>query len=85
MIAKYNLMNDGFGFTSIKSLYYVLTALFRFLSANFAFIVFTSSLLDLLRGPGRPHFCRRPGVSGSDLFSPFLSSLSGRERSTDLL
>lgn len=46
----YNLLNYAFGLTSIKFLPYAVTTFFCMLPACIAFIVFSSSLLDLLKG-----------------------------------
>ena len=46
----FNLLNYAFGLTRIKFLHYAVATFFCMLPACIAFIVFSSSLLDLLRG-----------------------------------
>src|SRR3989304_8444070 len=46
----FNLLNYAFGLTRIKFLHYMVATFFGMLPACIAFIVFSSSLLDLLRG-----------------------------------
>ncbi len=46
----FNLLNYAFGLTSIKFLPYAVTTFFGMLPACIAFIVFSSSLLDLFKG-----------------------------------
>lgn len=46
----FNLLNYAFGLTKIKFLHYAVTTFICMLPACIAFIVFSSSLLDLLRG-----------------------------------
>lgn len=46
----FNLLNYAFGLTRIKFLHYAVATFFFMLPASIAFIVFSSSLLDLLKG-----------------------------------
>ncbi|MBF0112471.1 MAG: TVP38/TMEM64 family protein, partial [Desulfamplus sp.] len=46
----FNLLNYAFGLTSIKFISYAITSFICMLPACIAFIVFSSSLLDLLKG-----------------------------------
>jgi uncharacterized membrane protein YdjX (TVP38/TMEM64 family) len=46
----FNLLNYAFGLTRIKFLHYAITTFIGMLPACIAFIVFSSSLLDLLKG-----------------------------------
>ncbi|MBI5327177.1 MAG: TVP38/TMEM64 family protein [Deltaproteobacteria bacterium] len=46
----FNLLNYAFGLTSIKFSHYVLASFIFMLPAIIAFVVFSSSLLDLIRG-----------------------------------
>lgn len=46
----FNLLNYAFGLTKIKFLHYAVTSFIGMLPACIAFIVFSSSLLDLLKG-----------------------------------
>lgn len=46
----FNLLNYAFGLTKIKFIHYVLTTFICMLPACIAFIVFSSSLLDLIKG-----------------------------------
>ena len=46
----FNLLNYAFGLTKIKFAHYALTTFFCMLPACIAFIVFSSSLLDVIRG-----------------------------------
>lgn len=46
----FNLLNYAFGLTKIKFLHYALTTFFTMLPACIAFIVFSSSLLDIIKG-----------------------------------
>ncbi|MBF0378332.1 MAG: VTT domain-containing protein [Desulfamplus sp.] len=46
----FNLLNYAFGLTSIKFIPYAVTSFISMLPACIAFVVFSSSLLDLLRG-----------------------------------
>jgi uncharacterized membrane protein YdjX (TVP38/TMEM64 family) len=52
----FNLLNYAFGLTKIKFLHYAVTTFLCMLPACIAFIVFSSSLLDLLRGRISPAF-----------------------------
>jgi uncharacterized membrane protein YdjX (TVP38/TMEM64 family) len=52
----FNLLNYAFGLTPIKFLPYAITSFFCMLPACVAFIVFSSSLLDLLKGKISPAF-----------------------------
>jgi uncharacterized membrane protein YdjX (TVP38/TMEM64 family)/Fe-S oxidoreductase len=52
----FNLLNYAFGLTKIKFLPYAATTLICILPACIAFIVFSSSLLDLLKGDMSPAF-----------------------------
>ncbi|MEW6003245.1 MAG: VTT domain-containing protein [Nitrospirota bacterium] len=52
----FNLLNYAFGLTKIKFLHYVLATFVCMLPACIAFIVFSSSLLDLLKGRISPTF-----------------------------
>ncbi|MBF0572851.1 MAG: VTT domain-containing protein [Desulfamplus sp.] len=49
-VFPFNLLNYAFGITSIKFVPYVVTSFICMLPACIAFIVFSSSLLDLLKG-----------------------------------
>ena len=55
-IFPFNLLNYAFGLTKIKFLHYALTTFICMLPACIAFIVFSSSLLDLLKGKVSPAF-----------------------------
>lgn len=55
-IFPFNLLNYAFGLTKIKFLHYAVTTFFCMLPACIAFIVFSSSLLDLFRGKVSPAF-----------------------------
>jgi len=46
----FNLLNYAFGLTKIKFLHYAITTFFGMLPACIAYIVFSSSLLDLFKG-----------------------------------
>jgi uncharacterized membrane protein YdjX (TVP38/TMEM64 family)/Fe-S oxidoreductase len=50
----FNLLNYAFGLTKIKFSHYAITTFFCMLPACIAFIVFSSSLLDLVRGKVSP-------------------------------
>jgi uncharacterized membrane protein YdjX (TVP38/TMEM64 family) len=50
----FNLLNYAFGLTKIGFLPYAVTTFFCMLPACIAYIVFSSSLLDLLRGKASP-------------------------------
>jgi uncharacterized membrane protein YdjX (TVP38/TMEM64 family) len=50
----FNLLNYAFGLTKIKFSHYAITTFFCMLPACIAFIVFSSSLLDLIRGKVSP-------------------------------
>ncbi|MEW6585796.1 MAG: VTT domain-containing protein [Nitrospirota bacterium] len=52
----FNLLNYAFGLTKIRFLHYAVTTFFCMLPACIAFIVFSSSLLDLFRGKISPAF-----------------------------
>ncbi len=52
----FNLLNYAFGLTKIKFLHYAVTTFFCMLPACIAFIVFSSSLLELVRGKVSPAF-----------------------------
>lgn len=52
----FNLLNYAFGLTKIKFLHYAVTTFICMLPACIAFIVFSSSLLDLLKGKVSPAF-----------------------------
>lgn len=52
----FNLLNYAFGLTKIRFLHYALTTFLCMLPACIAFIVFSSSLLDLLKGRVSPAF-----------------------------
>jgi uncharacterized membrane protein YdjX (TVP38/TMEM64 family) len=52
----FNLLNYAFGLTKIPFLHYAVTTFFCMLPACIAFIVFSSSLLDLVRGRVSPWF-----------------------------
>ncbi|MBI5593716.1 MAG: TVP38/TMEM64 family protein [Deltaproteobacteria bacterium] len=49
-IFPFNLLNYAFGLTKIKFLHYAVTTFICMLPACIAFIVFSSSLLDVIRG-----------------------------------
>jgi len=49
-IFPFNLLNYAFGLTNIKFLHYAMASFICMLPATIAYIVFSSSLLDLLRG-----------------------------------
>ncbi|MCE5335144.1 MAG: VTT domain-containing protein, partial [Desulfobacteraceae bacterium] len=52
----FNLLNYAFGLTKVKFLHYAAATFFCMLPACIAFIVFSSSLLDLIRGRVSPTF-----------------------------
>jgi uncharacterized membrane protein YdjX (TVP38/TMEM64 family)/Fe-S oxidoreductase len=52
----FNLLNYAFGLTSVKFSHYALATFFFMLPATIAFITFSSSLLDLVRGKVSPTF-----------------------------
>jgi uncharacterized membrane protein YdjX (TVP38/TMEM64 family) len=52
----FNLLNYAFGLSKIKFVHYALSTFFCMLPACIAFIVFSSSLLDLFRGRVSPAF-----------------------------
>lgn len=52
----FNLLNYAFGITKIRFLHYAVATFFCMLPACIAFIVFSSSLLDLIRGRVSPSF-----------------------------
>ncbi len=52
----FNLLNYAFGLTRVKFLHYVLATFICMLPACIAFIVFSSSLLSVLRGKITPEF-----------------------------
>jgi uncharacterized membrane protein YdjX (TVP38/TMEM64 family) len=52
----FNLLNYAFGLTKIKFLHYAVTTFIFMLPACIAFIVFSSSLLDIIRGKISPAF-----------------------------
>jgi len=52
----FNLLNYAFGLTKIKFLHYALTTFIFMLPGCIAFIVFSSSLLDLIKGHVSPTF-----------------------------
>jgi uncharacterized membrane protein YdjX (TVP38/TMEM64 family) len=56
----FNLLNYALGLTKIKFLHYAVTTFFAMLPACIAFIVFSSSLLDLIKGKISPTFV--PGI-----------------------
>lgn len=52
----FNLLNYAFGLTKIKFLHYAIASFIFMLPATIAFIVFSSSLLDVIRGKISPAF-----------------------------
>ncbi|MFZ2444817.1 MAG: VTT domain-containing protein [Syntrophobacteraceae bacterium] len=52
----FNLLNYAFGLTKVRFLHYALATFFCMLPACVAFIVFSSSLLDVIRGKISPEF-----------------------------
>lgn len=58
----FNLLNYAFGLTRIKFLHYAVATFFCMLPACVAFIVFSSSLLDLLKGKISPSFVAGLGL-----------------------
>jgi uncharacterized membrane protein YdjX (TVP38/TMEM64 family)/Fe-S oxidoreductase len=52
----FNLLNYAFGLTKVKFLHYALATFFCMLPACIAFIVFSSSLLNMLQGKVTPQF-----------------------------
>lgn len=52
----YTPLNYGLGLTNIKFLHYIIATFFGILPACTAFILFSSSLLDLLKGSVSPNF-----------------------------
>jgi uncharacterized membrane protein YdjX (TVP38/TMEM64 family)/Fe-S oxidoreductase len=52
----FNLLNYAFGLTRIRFSHYAVTTFFAMLPACIAFIVFSSSLLDLIKGKVSPAF-----------------------------
>ena len=55
-IFPFNLLNYAFGLTRIKFVHYAITTFICMLPACIAFIVFSSSLLDVIRGRVSPAF-----------------------------
>ncbi|NWF97879.1 MAG: VTT domain-containing protein [Nitrospirae bacterium] len=55
-VFPFNLLNYAFGLTKIKFLHYAVTTFFCMLPACIAFIVFSSSLLELIKGKISPTF-----------------------------
>jgi uncharacterized membrane protein YdjX (TVP38/TMEM64 family)/Fe-S oxidoreductase len=55
-IFPFNLLNYAFGLTRIKFLHYAITTFICMLPACIAFIVFSSSLLDVIKGRVSPAF-----------------------------
>ncbi len=55
-IFPFNLLNYAFGLTKIKFMHYAVTTFICMLPACIAFIVFSSSLLDVLKGKISPAF-----------------------------
>ncbi|MBU1171925.1 MAG: VTT domain-containing protein [Proteobacteria bacterium] len=55
-VFPYNLLNYAFGLTKISFIHYAVTSFFCMLPACIAFIVFSSSLPDILRGHVSPAF-----------------------------
>ena len=58
----FNLLNYAFGLTRIKFLHYAITTFICMLPACIAFIVFSSSLLDVIRGKISPAFIAGLGL-----------------------
>jgi uncharacterized membrane protein YdjX (TVP38/TMEM64 family) len=58
----FNLLNYAFGLTRIKFLHYAITTFLCMLPACIAFIVFSSSLLDVIRGRISPAFIAGLGL-----------------------
>lgn len=58
----FNLLNNAFGLTNIKFSHYAIATFTCMLPACIAFIVFSSSLLDLLKGKVSPAFLLGPGL-----------------------
>ena len=58
----FNLLNYAFGLTQIKFLHYAITTFLCMLPACIAFIVFSSSLLDVIRGRISPTFIAGLGL-----------------------
>jgi uncharacterized membrane protein YdjX (TVP38/TMEM64 family)/Fe-S oxidoreductase len=58
----FNLLNYAFGLTKIKFLHYAITTFICMLPACIAFIVFSSSLLDVIRGKISPAFIAGLGL-----------------------
>jgi uncharacterized membrane protein YdjX (TVP38/TMEM64 family)/Fe-S oxidoreductase len=61
-IFPFNLLNYAFGLTRVKSLHYAITTFICMLPACIAFIVFSSSLLDVIRGRVSPAFIIGAGL-----------------------
>ncbi len=55
-VFPFNLLNYAFGLTKVKFLHYAVATFFFMLPACIAYIVFSSSLLDILRGKISPTF-----------------------------
>jgi uncharacterized membrane protein YdjX (TVP38/TMEM64 family)/Fe-S oxidoreductase len=55
-VFPFNLLNYAFGLTKVRFLHYAVATFFFMLPACIAFIVFSSSLLDVLRGKISPTF-----------------------------
>lgn len=58
----FNLLNYAFGLTRVKFLHYAVATFFCMLPACIAFIVFSSSLLDVLKGRISPTFVAGLGL-----------------------
>lgn len=58
----YNLLNYAFGLTKIKFLHYAITTFFCMLPACIAYIVFSSSLPDIIKGKISPTFIAGIGL-----------------------
>jgi uncharacterized membrane protein YdjX (TVP38/TMEM64 family) len=82
----FNLLNYAFGLTKIKFIHYAVTTFICMLPACIAFIVFSSSLLDILKGKVSPAFI--VGLSLVILVSlipVFYSRYKTKKDRTDLL
>jgi uncharacterized membrane protein YdjX (TVP38/TMEM64 family) len=55
-VFPFNILNYAFGLTKIRFLHYALATFICMLPACIAFIVFSSSLLDLIKGTVSPAF-----------------------------
>ena len=68
----FNLLNYAFGLTKVKFLHYAVATFICMLPACIAFIVFSSSLLDIVKGRVSPAFVVGAGLILGVMLIPFL-------------